>query len=119
MVILQNVQNDTGKLATSVARERELSTKMIAELAKNIGMFKNTPMTVTAKEDPFVFPLTFRLVGVHQFHSYVANMLVVRQLHKQVRGSFLNLPIRSRPLGQRRKRTSEVHHHHATKFGPL
>ncbi|KAF8583730.1 hypothetical protein K439DRAFT_1634142 [Ramaria rubella] len=64
---IKNVQNDTGKLATNVARERELSTKMIAELGKNIAVFKNTPMTVTAKEDP-----------------YVANMLVTRQLQKQV-----------------------------------
>lgn len=48
------MQNDTGKLATSVAKERELSTKMIAELSKNIAVFKNTPMTVSSKEDPYV-----------------------------------------------------------------
>ncbi|KAF8901966.1 hypothetical protein CPB85DRAFT_1377262 [Mucidula mucida] len=29
---IKNVQNDTGKLATSVAKERELSTKLIADL---------------------------------------------------------------------------------------
>lgn len=48
----QNVQNDTGKLATSVAKERELSAKLIAELGKSVAVFKNTPMTVTSKEDP-------------------------------------------------------------------
>ena len=49
---IQNVQNDTGKLATNVAKERELSTKLVADLARNIAVFKNTPMSVTAKEDP-------------------------------------------------------------------
>ncbi|TDL25559.1 hypothetical protein BD410DRAFT_784573 [Rickenella mellea] len=64
---IKNVQNDTGKLAASVARERELSTKLIAELAKNIAMFKNTPMNISPKDDP-----------------YVANQQVARQLQKQV-----------------------------------
>jgi hypothetical protein len=49
---LQNVQNDTGKLATSVAKERELSAKYIGELASDISVFKNTPMAVTNKTDP-------------------------------------------------------------------
>ncbi|KAH7929232.1 hypothetical protein BV22DRAFT_136463 [Leucogyrophana mollusca] len=64
---IKNVQNDTGKLATSVAKERELSGRMIGELATNISIFKNTPMGVTNKTDP-----------------YVANMAVTRQLQKQV-----------------------------------
>ncbi|GJJ08624.1 hypothetical protein Clacol_002843 [Clathrus columnatus] len=64
---IKNVQNDTGKLATNVAKERELSAKLIAELQKSIVQYKNTPMTVVAREDP-----------------YVANMQVVRQLQKQV-----------------------------------
>ncbi|KAI9457037.1 hypothetical protein HD554DRAFT_2030223 [Boletus coccyginus] len=64
---IKNVQNDTGKLATSVAKERELSAKMIGDLATNISIFKNTPMSVTAKLDP-----------------YVANVAVARQLQKQV-----------------------------------
>ncbi|KDQ19293.1 hypothetical protein BOTBODRAFT_27873 [Botryobasidium botryosum FD-172 SS1] len=64
---IKNVQNDTGKLATGVARERELSTKAIADLARSIGMFKNTPMQVTSKDDP-----------------YCANQVVLRQLSKQV-----------------------------------
>ena len=57
---------DTGRLATSVARERELSTKCISDLARAIAVFKNTPMAVNAKEDP-----------------YVHNMLVAKQLRKQ------------------------------------
>jgi len=44
-----------------------MSTKLIAELSKDIAMFKNTPMSVTAKDDP-----------------YVSNMSVARQLQKQV-----------------------------------
>ncbi|CAE6414657.1 unnamed protein product [Rhizoctonia solani] len=64
---IKNVQNDTGKLATSVAREREMSTKHISDLARAISMFKNTPMQVTARDDP-----------------YVMNQLVIRQLQKQV-----------------------------------
>ena len=48
----QNVQNDTGKLATSVAKERELSTKLVGELANNISTFKNTPMNLHPKNDP-------------------------------------------------------------------
>lgn len=64
---VKNVQQDTGKLANSVAKERELSTKMISDLARSITLLKNTPMSVTAKEDP-----------------YSANMQVFRQLQRQV-----------------------------------
>jgi len=64
---IKNIKSDTGKLATTVAKERELSTKLISELAKTIAHFKNTPMTVGPKEDP-----------------YVANMAVSRQLLTQV-----------------------------------
>ncbi|KZV90835.1 hypothetical protein EXIGLDRAFT_616364 [Exidia glandulosa HHB12029] len=64
---IKNVQNDTGKLATSVARERELSTKLISDLAKSIAVFKNNPMTVSTKDDP-----------------YILNMHVMKQLQKQV-----------------------------------
>ncbi|CAE6532935.1 unnamed protein product [Rhizoctonia solani] len=64
---IKNVQNDTGKLATSVAREREMSTKHISDLSRAIAMFKNTPMQVTSRDDP-----------------YVMNQLVIRQLQKQV-----------------------------------
>lgn len=64
---LKNVQNDTGKLAASVAREREMSTKVIADLARAIGSVNHTPMQVSAKEDPFAI-----------------NMAVLKQLQKQV-----------------------------------
>ncbi|KAF8173181.1 hypothetical protein K438DRAFT_1850657 [Mycena galopus ATCC 62051] len=64
---IKNVQNDTGKLATNVAKERELSTRLIAELASDISAFKNTPLAVTSKTDP-----------------YVANAAVLRQLTHQV-----------------------------------
>lgn len=64
---LQNIQNDTGKLATSVAKERELSGRYMGDLATNVSIFKNSPMNITAKMDPFV-----------------ANQAVLRQLNKQV-----------------------------------
>lgn len=64
---VKNVQQDTGKLANSVAKEREMSTKMISDLARSITLLKNTPMSVTAKEDP-----------------YSANSAVFRQLQRQV-----------------------------------
>ncbi|GAA5914336.1 hypothetical protein JCM6882_008164 [Rhodosporidiobolus microsporus] len=64
---IRNIQQDTGKLAASVAKEREISTKMITDLARSITMLKNTPMGVTAKEDP-----------------WYTNSLVARQLQKQV-----------------------------------
>jgi hypothetical protein len=64
---VKNIQNDTGKLATAVAKERELSAKLIGELSTSISVFKNTPLTVTSKTDP-----------------YVANAAVLAQLTKQV-----------------------------------
>ncbi|GAA6056621.1 hypothetical protein JCM3770_006360 [Rhodotorula araucariae] len=64
---VKNIQQDTGKLAASVAKERETSTKMITDLARSITMLKNTPMGVHAKEDP-----------------WYTNSLVARQLQKQV-----------------------------------
>jgi len=50
--MFQNVQNDTGKLAGNVAKEREVSTRLVGELANNISTFKNTPMNIPAKNDP-------------------------------------------------------------------
>ncbi|KAI0761568.1 hypothetical protein BD413DRAFT_589059 [Trametes elegans] len=64
---IKNIQNDTGKLATAVAKERELSEKLIGDLGTNISILKNTPLSVTARTDP-----------------YVANQSVARQLVKQV-----------------------------------
>ena len=68
---IKNVQNDTGRLATSVAKERELSTKTITDLSRAISLYKNTPMSVHSKEDP-----------------YVMNQLVLKQLQKQVSPAF-------------------------------
>ncbi|KAG6840281.1 hypothetical protein C0991_007769 [Blastosporella zonata] len=51
---IKNVQNDTGKLATNVAKERELSTRLVAELSSNISNYKNRPMSVTHRTDPYV-----------------------------------------------------------------
>jgi hypothetical protein len=64
---IKNIQNDTGKLATTVAKERELSARMIGDLATSISVFKNTPMEVNSKTDP-----------------YVTNAHVIAQLTKQV-----------------------------------
>ncbi|EJU04866.1 cytoplasm protein [Dacryopinax primogenitus] len=64
---VKNVQNDTGKLAANVAREREFSTRAITDLSKAINTAKNSPMGVLARDDP-----------------YCANVLVHRQLLKQV-----------------------------------
>ncbi|PCH44706.1 hypothetical protein WOLCODRAFT_154745 [Wolfiporia cocos MD-104 SS10] len=63
---LQNIQNDTGKLATVVAKEHELSAKLIGDLGTHISILKNTPLSITAKTDP-----------------YVANQSVACQLMKQ------------------------------------
>ncbi|GAA5987366.1 hypothetical protein JCM11641_006945 [Rhodosporidiobolus odoratus] len=64
---IQNIRADTGKLAASVAKEREISTKMITDLARSITLTKNTPMGILAKDDP-----------------WYTNSLVARQLQKQV-----------------------------------
>ncbi|WFD20614.1 hypothetical protein MCAP1_002863 [Malassezia caprae] len=64
---IRNVQQDTGRLANSVAREREVSTKMISDLARSITLLKNTPMSVSPREDP-----------------YSANQAVALQLQRQV-----------------------------------
>jgi len=64
---IRNIQQDTGKLAVAVAKERELSVKAIADLSKAITVSKNTPMKVSVREDP-----------------YVNNQHVMRQLRRQV-----------------------------------
>ncbi len=50
-----------------MAKERELSVKFVADLTHSISAFKNDPMHITSKSDPFV-----------------ANQAVARQLIKQV-----------------------------------
>ncbi|KAJ3751917.1 hypothetical protein EV360DRAFT_89249 [Lentinula raphanica] len=66
---IKNIQNDTGKLATTVSRERELSTSLISALATSISTYKNTPLSLSShpKQDP-----------------YIANLAVQRQLRTQV-----------------------------------
>lgn len=84
---VKNIQQDTGKLAASVAKERELSTKMITDLARSITMLKNTPLGVHAKEDPWLvlFLSSHSKVLVLNSVSYrYTNSLVARQLQKQV-----------------------------------
>ncbi|KAI0293506.1 hypothetical protein B0F90DRAFT_1913423 [Multifurca ochricompacta] len=80
---IKNIQNDTGRLATSVAKERELSGRLVAQLSTDISTFKNTPLQVTAKSDPCVDP-TLSLKYTLTPFRYVANLAVIRQLHKQV-----------------------------------
>ncbi|KAF9047799.1 hypothetical protein BJ165DRAFT_1403436 [Panaeolus papilionaceus] len=41
-----------GKLATSIVKEREQSTRLVGELDNGISMFKNTPMNLEVKSDP-------------------------------------------------------------------
>ncbi|KAI6042191.1 hypothetical protein EDC04DRAFT_2601002 [Pisolithus marmoratus] len=66
---IENIQNDTGKLATSVAKERELFTRMIGELATAISVFKNTPMNVTPKSDPYVINMSVSHQPQKQIHE--------------------------------------------------
>ncbi|TIA87160.1 hypothetical protein E3P99_03343 [Wallemia hederae] len=64
---IRNIANDTSKLATSVAREREYSMRTVSDLQKAITTTKNTPTSIAARDDP-----------------YLMNTLVARQLQKQV-----------------------------------
>lgn len=60
-----------------------MSTKLVGELANAISTFKNTPMNIQAKADPYVYFIL--LVTWHLFcYSYVANAAVHRQLQRQV-----------------------------------
>lgn len=86
---IKNIQQDTGKLAASVAKEREISTKMITDLARSITMLKNTPMGVHAKEDPwyasfFAFSWKQTTTDGSDRQRRYTNSLVARQLQKQV-----------------------------------
>ena len=100
---LKNVQNDTGKLAASVAREREMSTKAISDLARAIGNVNHTPMAVSAKEDPFA-----------------VNQAVMKQLQRQASGlsshSAVNL---TSYTGARGEFAAKVHRHHAAELSSL
>ncbi|KAJ4473575.1 hypothetical protein J3R30DRAFT_3509773 [Lentinula aciculospora] len=60
---VKNIQNDTGKLATTVSRERELSTSLISSLATSISTYKNTPLSLSShpKQDPYIANLAVQL----------------------------------------------------------
>ncbi|KAJ6540575.1 hypothetical protein B0H19DRAFT_1313269 [Mycena capillaripes] len=75
---IKNIQDDTGKLATNVAKEREFSTRLITDLSASISSFKSTPMSVTSKTDP-----------------YVVNAAVIRQLTKQNSANFEEAIVRA------------------------
>lgn len=64
---IKNVQSDTAKLAQNVAKEREVSEKLLGDLANHISTFKNTPGMVQARQDP-----------------YLTNAAVARQMQRQV-----------------------------------
>ncbi|PFH47763.1 hypothetical protein AMATHDRAFT_50053 [Amanita thiersii Skay4041] len=81
---IKNVENDTGKLATSVAKERELSIRLVADLTSSISAFKNDPMHITARTDPFVSKLKFIQSITSLYSRYVSNQAVFRQLNRQV-----------------------------------
>ena len=79
---IKNVQNDTGKLAASVAREREMSHKMIADLAKAITAVNHTPMQVHAKEDPFAVNLAVHkqlMKQVHEENALQKSIVIMQQ----------------------------------------
>jgi len=92
---------DTGKLAASVAREREMSTKVISDLARAIGNVNHTPMAVAAKEDPFA-----------------VNMSVMKQLQKQA-SWFLLRGARLMFAGTRGELFAEIRRHYAAKLCSL
>ncbi|RSH92712.1 hypothetical protein EHS25_008158 [Saitozyma podzolica] len=71
---IKNVQNDTGKLAASVAREREFSTKSIADLARAISAVNHTPMQVSAKEDPFAINM-----AVNEENALQKSIVIMQQ----------------------------------------
>ncbi|EIN03492.1 hypothetical protein PUNSTDRAFT_78092 [Punctularia strigosozonata HHB-11173 SS5] len=66
---VKNIQNDTGKLATAVAKERELSARLVGELSTSISVFKNTPLSVTSRADPYVANAAVRAQLTKQVHA--------------------------------------------------
>lgn len=104
---VKNIQQDTGKLAAAVAKERELSTKMITDLARSITMLKNTPMGVHAKEDPWYADCQLVRSEGRKLTSRD------RQVHEQSRRA------PAPEAGQRGERLAEEHHYHAAELGAL
>ncbi|KAI5886674.1 uncharacterized protein SCHCODRAFT_02104189 [Schizophyllum commune H4-8] len=70
---IKNIQSNAGKLATAVAKERELSTKIMAELGSSVTNMQQMPMNVTPKNDPYVVNQTVRKQMRKQIES--ENML--------------------------------------------
>lgn len=103
---VKNIQQDTGKLAAAVARERELSTKMITDLARSITMLKNTPMGVHAKEDPWY-------INARSRASFLPDLILAlyfAQVHQRSGRSSAS------ETGPRGELAPEEHHHHAAKL---
>lgn len=68
-----------------MAKERALSARMIGELSTSINVFKNMPMSVTPKSDPYVSNSHHVLYSrAHPLPRYVVSMTVSHQLQKQV-----------------------------------
>ncbi|KAG2017293.1 hypothetical protein CC2G_006812 [Coprinopsis cinerea AmutBmut pab1-1] len=57
---IRNIQNDTGKLASSVASSRLTSTHLIGSLANSISTYKNTPLSLPARSDPYLLNTAVR-----------------------------------------------------------
>lgn len=57
---------------------------MIGDLSTNISVFKNTPMEVTSKSDPYALLTIYHRSPILPPPSYVANAHVLGQLTKQV-----------------------------------
>ena len=55
---IKSIQSNAGKLATAVAKERELSTKIMAELGSSVTNMQQMPMNVTPKNDPYVLSIS-------------------------------------------------------------
>lgn len=64
---IRNIMQDTGKIATLVAAEREASTRLITSLARSLALSQHTPLTLDSRQDP-----------------WLCNQIVLEQLHKQV-----------------------------------
>ncbi|KAH9811880.1 Pleckstrin domain-containing protein [Melampsora americana] len=62
-----NIIQDTGRLATLVARERESSIRLITSLTRSIAFVKHSPLNLESRQDP-----------------WLCNQLVLEQLRKQV-----------------------------------
>jgi len=86
-LMLNAHQNDTGKVTAGVVREREQSTKFVGELANAVATFKNTPMHIQARSDPYAFCIFVLWLVAHlPFLRYIIHcqLAVSYQLQRQV-----------------------------------